>query len=57
MIYDIIFWIGYIALWAAVVRYDIHMFQHNSYRVERYARWWRGGCTIITVFLNCRRAK
>ena len=34
---------GYIALWAAVVRYDIHMFQHNSYRVERYARWWRGG--------------
>ena len=43
MFANIIFWIGYIALWAAVVRYDIHMFQHNSYRVERYARWWRGG--------------
>ena len=43
MIYDIIFWIAYIALWAAVVRYDVHMFQHNSYRVERYARWFRSG--------------
>ena len=43
MFAHIIFWIGYIALWAAVVRYDIHMFQHNSYRVERYARWWRSG--------------
>lgn len=39
----IIFWILYAALWAAVVRYDVHMFQHNSYRVERYARWFRGG--------------
>ena len=47
MIYDIIFWIAYIALWVAVVRYDIHMFQHNSYRVERYARWYRGGCNIF----------
>ena len=47
MIYDIIFWIAYIALWAAVVRYDVHMFQHNSYRVERYARWYRGGCNIF----------
>lgn len=44
---DIIFWVGYIALWAAVVRYDVHMFQHNSYRVERYARWWRGGSNIM----------
>ena len=43
MIYDIIFWIAYIALWVAVVRYDIHMFQHNSYREERYARWFKGG--------------
>ena len=39
----IIFWIIYAVLWAAVVRYDVHMFQHNSYRVERYARWFRGG--------------
>ena len=43
MFANIIFWIGYIALWAAVVRYDIHMFQHNSYRVERYVRWFRTG--------------
>ena len=55
MIYDIIFWIAYIALWAAVVRYDVHMFQHNSYRVERYARWWRGGnkhlrSIVIAIF-------
>ena len=40
---NIIFWILYAVLWAAVVRYDVHMFQHNSYRVERYARWFRGG--------------
>ena len=43
MLDNIIFLVGYIALWAAVVRYDVHMFQHNSYRVERYARWFRRG--------------
>ncbi len=43
MLDNVIFLVGYIALWAAVVRYDVHMFQHNSYRVERYARWFRGG--------------
>ncbi len=43
MLYDILFWTAYLALWAAAVRYDIHMFQHNSYRVERYARWYRSG--------------
>ena len=43
LIENIIFWIIYAVLWAAVVRYDVHMFQHNSYRVERYARWFRGG--------------
>ena len=40
---NLIFWPLYIALWAAVVRYDVHMFQHNSYRVERYGRWFRTG--------------
>lgn len=44
---NIIFWVGYVALWAAVVRYDVHMFQHNSYRVERYARWFRGGHKFV----------
>ncbi len=40
---NIIFWVLYTLLWAAVVRYDVHMFQHNSYRVDRYARWFRTG--------------
>ena len=43
MLWFNIFWILYAVLWAAVVRYDVHMFQHNSYRVERYARWFRTG--------------
>ena len=55
---NIIFWILYIALWAAVVRYDVHMFQHNSYRVERYARWFKGGYKFgraaeLIVFIGC----
>ena len=40
---NLIFWPLYVVLWAAIVRYDVHMFQHNSYRVERYARWFRTG--------------
>lgn len=43
LIENIIFWPLYVALWAAVVRYDVHMFQHNSYRTERYARWFPSG--------------
>ena len=43
LIENIIFWPLYALLWAAVVRYDVHMFKHNSYREERYARWFRGG--------------
>lgn len=43
LIDNIIFWPLYALLWFAVVRYDVHMFQHNSYREERYARWFRGG--------------
>ena len=43
LIENIIFWPMYALLWAAVVRYDVHMFQLNSYRVERYARWFGGG--------------
>ena len=43
LIENIIFWSFYALLWAAVVRYDVHMFQHNSYRTERYARWFRTG--------------
>lgn len=40
---NLIFWPFYVLLWAAVLRYDVHMFQHNSYRVERYARWFVTG--------------
>ncbi|MBO5878414.1 MAG: UDP-N-acetylmuramoyl-tripeptide--D-alanyl-D-alanine ligase [Alistipes sp.] len=40
---NIIFWVAYAMLWAAVVRYDVHMFQHNSYREDRYARWFGSG--------------
>ena len=43
LIDNIIFWPLYALLWFAVVRYDVHMFQHNSYREERYARWFKGG--------------
>jgi len=32
-------------LWFAAVRYDTQMFQQNSYRMSRYARWYRQGHT------------
>lgn len=44
---EVIYWGAYIALWFAIVRYDVHMFQHNSYRVERYARWFRSGHKFV----------
>ena len=31
----------YALYWFAVVRYDVQMFQQNSYREERYIRWWK----------------
>lgn len=43
LIENLIFWPMYALLWAAVVRYDVQMFQLNSYRTERYARWFVGG--------------
>ena len=51
LIENIIFWPLYVALWCAVVRYDIHMFQHNSYRVARYARWYRSGHKFLRTGL------
>ncbi|MBR4995924.1 MAG: UDP-N-acetylmuramoyl-tripeptide--D-alanyl-D-alanine ligase [Alistipes sp.] len=47
LIDNIIFWPLYALLWFAVVRYDVHMFQHNSYREERYARWFKGGYKFL----------
>lgn len=38
-----IFIVCYLPLWFASVRYDVQMFQQNSYRVARYARWYRQG--------------
>ncbi len=39
----IIFLVCYAPLWFASVRYDTQMFQQNSYRMSRYARWYRRG--------------
>lgn len=63
LIENIIFWPIYALLWAAVVRYDVHMFQHNSYRTERYFSWFPKGykflraatillMTIAAIFSN-----
>ncbi len=38
-----IFIVCYLPLWFATVRYDVQMFQQNSYRAARYARWYRQG--------------
>lgn len=38
-----IFLVCYLPLWFATVRYDVQMFQQNSYRTARYARWYRQG--------------
>ena len=39
----VIFLVCYAPLWFAAVRYDTQMFQQNSYRMSRYARWYRRG--------------
>ena len=31
----------YFISWALIVRYDVHMFQQNSYRVNRYLNWYK----------------
>ncbi len=36
----IIFAAAYLLYWAATTRYDTQMFQQNSYRPERWRRWW-----------------
>ena len=36
----IIFAAAYLLYWAATTRYDTQMFQQNSYRSERWRRWW-----------------
>lgn len=37
----IILLVTYLLIWALIVRYDVHMFQQNSYRVNRYLNWYK----------------
>lgn len=37
----IILLVTYLLSWALIVRYDVHMFQQNSYRVNRYLNWYK----------------
>lgn len=39
----IVFAIAYIIGWFSVVRYDVQMFQQNSYRYRRYLTWLKNG--------------
>lgn len=39
----IVFSIAFIIGWMSVVRYDVQMFQQNSYRFSRYWNWLKGG--------------
>lgn len=39
----IVFVIAYIICWMSVVRYDVQMFQQNSYRYGRYWTWLKNG--------------
>ncbi len=47
---SILFIITFILCLVTIAKHDIHMFQQNSYRIERYHRWWIGG-----NFLTYRR--
>ena len=38
----IVFLLCFVACWLAVLRYDIQMFQQNSYRPERFIPWVKG---------------
>jgi len=42
MISTVLFSIAYLAAWAAVMRYNIQMFQQNSYMAPRFFRWLKG---------------
>ncbi len=34
----------FVLFYVSSLRYDVHMFQQNSYRVSRYLRWRKGTC-------------
>lgn len=40
-IITIIFITSYLFTWALIIRYDVHMFQQNSYKVARYLNWYK----------------
>ena len=47
----------YIAIFAVIylslMYHDVHMFQQNSYRLSRYARWWKGSNTKALNLIYC----
>lgn len=47
----IIFLLGFVPYWFAVVRYDVQMFQQNSYREERYLRWLWQHINLVQLVL------
>lgn len=47
----IIFLLCYIPFWFVIMRYDVQMFQQNSYREERYARWFKQHSNLWQMFL------
>ena len=58
----IVFAICFLACWLAVMRYDIQMFQQNSYRPERFIPWakehilghWRWVMLAVVIFASGR---
>ena len=48
----IIFLICYALYWFSVVRYDVQMFQQNSYREERYFRWLKQHINLPHLLLS-----
>lgn len=47
----IIFLVCYATFWFAIVRYDVQMFQQNSYREERYLRWLKQHINLLHLAL------
>ena len=48
----IIFLVCYALYWFSVVRYDVQMFQQNSYREERYFRWLKQHINLLHLLLS-----
>lgn len=56
VVFHIVWLVIYSFCWLMAERYDVQMFQQNSYRMDRYMRWWRTSFTWSsprTLFLVC----